>query len=1146
MKKHTRSIAFLLAVITLLSSLPIYVFAEEKEVTLNGKCGENATYTLYDDGTLIISGKGATIDYFSLYGTYDAPWGKLVTKAIIEEGITHLGKRSFSNCRQLTEVSLPKSLRSIGDSAFEECSALTSVSIPHGITALNDVFRNCTSLTDVYLPSTVTGLNNTFSGCSALEYIKLPEHMDSLLNGVFSGCRSLKEITVSAGRIGIGCFDTCTSLEKVTFINSSPLISERAFYNCPNLKTFIFYCTSDIQNYHPFLEENNVITAYYPEHTAWPVMKSGEKWGGYVNFIPFSGMPSYFEEQKSITGLSVSASKNLYLFTGDSKIYNISTPDTDKVGELTFLVDQAIYDHTDFTFSSSNEEIFSVFDISCDTLGNLTLSCEAKKPGSAILNVKNKLGEELSFSIAVSHSNSLTYDLAYNKIQYTENGKFYNASALPSDSIDFFFNIANEKNPALPSDIESAVASNIAVIKDIELTLTISGEDLSFFQNQTATEWKMTISSLSLADGVNIPLKLFPQNSETFDVRNDSNGREYTLSIQMSSPDLPSVYKESFNFTVKNALGPKVEQHIEYINSNNSYSLSKQNIYGKNAVQLKGSWDYNLSKYLSFDFDNYYELFVADLMVNMYRQTSLSIDGVATYIDESLDELFECIGKNISKVDEPITDADIKRLKENFIKYGSLSDKEISRLTDEDLKKELQKDRQMLNAVLSDKGKLYDIFSQIGGETSFSKYIDIADFSVEAYDNIVNFVHCVSAYDIYKNASEEAKSVLRSVYSLIPEEEKKLKEAVATYINHDASEKEFFTEEVWTAFFKSSHRTSFEVLKLVLGDTITKSLVSGTYAIVGRRLVEDAAGKMVPLSSTAGFKAALSNAMTSVAIVEWGLFLIDAFCNTGNKYEELSKLIAVSEFSPYVVEALKITESTLKKGQGEHSLLRFHEAFYLHKSVQSYITNQTTEALKTYQNSLPQIMLGRYGDYKESIAAILIWKGKIDSLNCCSGRIASEERVVINRVISIRCPVDVVIYRENGTVAAKIENDIVAENNAALPIAISESEKYIGLLSDEEYRFSITAREEGLMSYSVSEADGNGEIVRVIEKKDIPLYQSQQFTGTAPKETGILNEALALKTVDKSGKRPISSQLLRRSDTEQLPPRLYIPPPLSL
>ena len=108
------------------------------EVVESGYCGSHFTdsedckrvlYKLYADGTLIIEGTGK-ID------TYQFQNDDRIKTVQIMEGITNLGIiGAFSNCKNLTSVSLPDSLQSTG-SAFYGCESLNSVNIPSGVTTI--------------------------------------------------------------------------------------------------------------------------------------------------------------------------------------------------------------------------------------------------------------------------------------------------------------------------------------------------------------------------------------------------------------------------------------------------------------------------------------------------------------------------------------------------------------------------------------------------------------------------------------------------------------------------------------------------------------------------------------------------------------------------------------------------------------------------------------------------------------------------------------------------------------------------------------------------------------------------------------------------------------------------------------------------
>ena len=86
---------------------------------------DDISWTLDDDGTLTVSGKGSM-----------GWWGidvdkEKVKKIVVEEGITNVNFKGFSN---LETVTLPDSLTRIGDNAFYDCISLKDIKIPDNVT----------------------------------------------------------------------------------------------------------------------------------------------------------------------------------------------------------------------------------------------------------------------------------------------------------------------------------------------------------------------------------------------------------------------------------------------------------------------------------------------------------------------------------------------------------------------------------------------------------------------------------------------------------------------------------------------------------------------------------------------------------------------------------------------------------------------------------------------------------------------------------------------------------------------------------------------------------------------------------------------------------------------------------------------------
>ena len=176
MKKFAKLCATILVLFAVLT-----VSALAAEVLYSGTCGgeaygSNVTWTLDDEGTLRINGKGEMKNY----SWYSGPWFDYrfsVKSVVIGKGVTSIGKRAFYYCNNLASVTIPVSVTSIGDSAFAYCSSVTSVTIPKGVTSIgNWAFSDCSSLTSVTIPSSVTNIGDgAFSDCSSLTTVTIPE-----------------------------------------------------------------------------------------------------------------------------------------------------------------------------------------------------------------------------------------------------------------------------------------------------------------------------------------------------------------------------------------------------------------------------------------------------------------------------------------------------------------------------------------------------------------------------------------------------------------------------------------------------------------------------------------------------------------------------------------------------------------------------------------------------------------------------------------------------------------------------------------------------------------------------------------------------------------------------------------------------------
>ncbi len=220
--------------------------------------------------TCYVSGAGE--DLYAYYAALDTLTTGHVTIPAEVNGytVTALDGYAFKNCRNITGVTMPKSLWLINSYAFKGCNSLADIQFssnlnsmgleifeetawfanqPDGMVYINDsllyVYKGempADTHIDVKEGCTYIGYSS-FVGQSNLTSITLPETVKTIEGFAFSRT-GIKEVVIpkSCTLVGGRSFYYCSELEKVTFLGQ-PEIRRSSFSHCDKLSTII--CQSE-------------------------------------------------------------------------------------------------------------------------------------------------------------------------------------------------------------------------------------------------------------------------------------------------------------------------------------------------------------------------------------------------------------------------------------------------------------------------------------------------------------------------------------------------------------------------------------------------------------------------------------------------------------------------------------------------------------------------------------------------------------------------------------------------------------------------------------------------------------------------------------------------------------------------------------
>lgn len=410
--------------------------ADPGEIRATGSCGENVSWTLKYDGTLIISGTGPMENMATQSAWYE--YEDKVKAVEIQEGVTTIGNDSFYENNALERISIPNTVTTIGSNSFFRCYSLKKVQIPDSVQEIYYMaFDQCTGLTEVIMGNGVTTIGHrVFQECTSLSKVNLSENLTQLDRNLFYNCSSLTKIQLPASltEIPMEMFSG-TGLKEIVIPSGVTNIDGSAFYNCSALTKIHFDGLVP-----PVIAESSFIgvtaTAYYPVSEAWTEDKL-QDYGGTLTWVPYhvhnfdNAVPVFDPESKTHSWACADCGeKKNESCTFDSVILKEATMTEPGIREYTCTVCGGSYQESViYRLSGSNryDTAFCTADALKDALGVQTFDNIVVAYGQNFADALagSYLATELDAPILLTEDSAHRNVTNYIKENLSANGKVY-------------------------------------------------------------------------------------------------------------------------------------------------------------------------------------------------------------------------------------------------------------------------------------------------------------------------------------------------------------------------------------------------------------------------------------------------------------------------------------------------------------------------------------------------------------------------------------------------------------------------------------------------------------------------------------------------------------------------------------------------
>ncbi|MEG2081319.1 MAG: leucine-rich repeat domain-containing protein, partial [Oscillospiraceae bacterium] len=235
-----------------------------------------------------------------------------------------------------------------------------------------------------------------------------------------------------------------------------------------------------------------------------------------------------------------------------------------------------------------------------------------------------------------------------------------------------------------------------------------------------------------------------------------------------------------------------------------------------------------------------------------------------------------------------------------------------------------------------------------------------------------------------------------------------------------------------------------------------------------------------------------------------GKFIGNVFLGVGEMLNASAYLECYVRIAEMYAEKLKQDKIAFNSNKTEKNAQQFkddYDALYKFRLIGERTYLEMVGYEKVWSNTTKNIMrhLGGYYEKKifvdQNISSIM---EKEFSIIDDERKATIPLRKTYSNMVTVACPVNVLVYNKENVLVGKIINDIVdssVNDNAEFPLVtyVSENTKVIMLPNESDYRIEIEATDDGKMAYSSTKFSSDKSVEKKTNYYDVNLQKDSKF-----------------------------------------------------